>query len=91
VMEFVKSGDAILGSKIVAGNREPTVGLRFGRYRKKTLTSACRIDGPFETETSEGRVLCLDGWLCIDARGYPYPVAADEFAIIYEAVPEGGE
>lgn len=25
-----------------------------------------------------------DGYLCFDARGYPYPVAADEFALIYE-------
>lgn len=53
-------------------------------YRKRVLTSALRIDGPFTVQTSEGPLHCADGWLCLDARGYPYPVAADEFALIYE-------
>lgn len=53
-------------------------------YRKHALTSAIRIDGPFEVETSEGKLTCQDGWLAIDKRGYPYPIADDEFRMIYE-------
>lgn len=33
-----------------------------------------------------GPLHCADGWLAIDARGYPYPIAADEQALIYEPV-----
>ena len=54
------------------------------KFRKKVLTKAKRMHGPFIVETSEGDLRCEDGWLCVDARGYPYPVAADEFALIYE-------
>lgn len=57
-------------------------------YRKKALTSAVRIEGPFVVETSEGPLRCADGFLAIDARGYPYPIAADEFALIYERVED---
>lgn len=46
-------------------------------------TWAMRITGAFEVETSEGTLTCQDGWLAIDARGYPYPIAADEFERIY--------
>jgi hypothetical protein len=53
-------------------------------YRKKVSTRAMRIDGPFTVETSEGTLRCEDGYLAIDARGYPYPIALDEFALIYE-------
>lgn len=53
-------------------------------YRKKVLTRAIRIDGPFTVETSEGPLHCKDGFLAMDARGYPYPIASDEFALIYE-------
>jgi len=53
-------------------------------YQKKVKTRALRIDGPFTVETSEGTLNCKDGFLCIDARGYPYPVAKDEFELIYE-------
>ncbi len=55
-------------------------------FRKKVFTSAIRITGPFTVETSEGPLTCHDGWLCLDARGYPYPVAAEEFKLIYEPV-----
>lgn len=54
------------------------------KFRKKVTTAMCRIDGPFEVDTSEGPLTCDDGWLAIDARGYPYPIAADEQALIYE-------
>lgn len=56
------------------------------KYRKRVLTSAIRIYEPFTVETSEGPLHCADGYLAVDARGYPYPIAADEFALIYEAV-----
>lgn len=55
-------------------------------FRKKVTTRAVRIDGPFVVETSEGPLRCEDGWLAVDARGYPYPIAADEFRLIYERV-----
>lgn len=60
----------------------------FEFYRKTSLTACRRIEGPFEVETSEGNLTCQDGYLCIDARGYPYPVAADEHELIYEFVDE---
>lgn len=58
----------------------------WGTYRKKVTTRAMRVQGPFEVETSEGTLTCSDGYLAIDARGYPYPIAADEFELIYEPV-----
>lgn len=54
------------------------------KYRKTALTSMVRIDGPFTVLTSEGPLYCEDGFLAVDARGYPYPIAADEQALIYE-------
>lgn len=57
---------------------------RISQFRKTSLTKAIRMSGPFTVETSEGPLRCADGWLCFDARGYPYPVAADEFDLIYE-------
>lgn len=58
----------------------------WGLYKKKTRTQACRMQGPFEVETTEGIMKCEDGYLAIDARGYPYPIAKDEFDLIYEEV-----
>ena len=57
-------------------------------YRKIRHTEAVRIEGPFVVETSEGPLRCEDGYLAIDARGYPYPIAAEEFAIIYVKEPQ---
>ncbi len=59
----------------------PTEG--WAEYRKTAITKAVRIEGPFEVATSEGDLRCADGFLAIDARGYPYPIAADEFELIY--------
>lgn len=59
--------------------------LDFGLYQKKVKTQAAKIDGPFTVETSEGTLTCKDGYLRLDARGYPYPVATDEFTLIYKA------
>lgn len=56
----------------------------WGAFRKKVVTRAIRVEGPFVVETSEGPLRCADGYLAIDARGYPYPIAADEFELIYE-------
>ena len=52
-------------------------------YKKSALTKAVRIEGPFLVETSEGPLTCEDGYLCMDSRGYYYPVDATEFANIY--------
>lgn len=59
-------------------------------FRKKVSTWAFRVDGPFVVETAEGPLRCEDGWLAVDARGYPYPVADEEFRLIYEEVTAGG-
>lgn len=59
----------------------------WSEWRKKVTTRALRIVGPFTVQTSEGPLNCADGWLCIDARGYPYPVADEEFQLIYEPAP----
>jgi hypothetical protein len=64
----------------------PTEG--WGRYKKKVVTWARKIEGPFTVETSEGPLKTEDGYLAKDARGYPYPIAADEFVLIYDPVSE---
>jgi hypothetical protein len=65
----------------------------WAQFRKTSLTRALRIDGPFRVETSESEnepFYCEDGWLALDARGYPYAIADEEFRVIYEpAVIEG--
>lgn len=53
-------------------------------YRKKSLTKAMRMEGPFIVQTREGELTCSNGWLAVDAHGWPYPIAADEFEKIYE-------
>jgi uncharacterized protein YegP (UPF0339 family) len=58
----------------------------FAQFRKTPLTLAARMDGPFAVQTSEGLLTCQDGWLAIDQRGWPYPIDADEFDLIYERV-----
>ncbi len=54
-------------------------------YRKKALTRATRLHGPFTVETREGTLTCANGYLAIDSQGWPYPIAYDEFETIYEA------
>lgn len=58
----------------------------FKSYVKRAHTPAIRINGPFEVVTREGTLTCQDGWLAVDAHGWPYPIAADEFEAIYEEV-----
>jgi hypothetical protein len=55
-------------------------------FRKTALTEAVRIHGPFVVETSDGPLRCADGFLALGAHGDPYPIAADEFDMIYEEV-----
>jgi hypothetical protein len=62
----------------------PTGGWR--SYRKLLPTQMKRIDGPFQVETKEGVVICSDGYLAIDADGYPYPIASEIMAKAYEPV-----
>ena len=54
------------------------------KYRKIKTTRARRIANPFAVQTREGILTCDNGYLCIDSQGYPYPVAKDEFEMIYE-------
>ena len=54
------------------------------RYRKRTLTHATRIYGPFTVRTREGELTTEDGWLAWDSGRNPYPIAAAEFDAIYE-------
>lgn len=56
----------------------------WGVYRKTEPIEALRMDGPFTVETREGVVECSDGWLALDGDDFPYPIAADEFANVYE-------
>lgn len=63
--------------------REMALYQEWPSYQKQVPTKAYRMKGPFTVETSEGPLTCADGYLCLDARGYPYPVAADEFDLIY--------
>lgn len=62
------------------------MGCSWPRYRKVVPTQAKRMDGPFEVKTREGTLTCEDGYIAIDAHGWPYPIAADEFERIYEEV-----
>lgn len=55
-------------------------------YRKKPLTHMKRMKEPFIVKTREGPLRCDDGFLAIDSKGNPYPIAADEQAAIYELV-----
>lgn len=57
----------------------------FKEYRKKVLTKAIRIEGPFRTRTLEGPLECPDGYLAIDNAGNPYPIDRDIFEKTYEA------
>lgn len=64
-------------------------GNAWAEFKKTATTKAIRIEGPFRVMTSESEnepFYCEDGWLAIDARGYPYAIADDEFQQIYEAV-----
>lgn len=64
-------------------------GNAWAEFQKKVPTKAIKIEGPFRVETSESEnepFRCESGWLAIDARGYPYAIADEEFELIYEPV-----
>jgi hypothetical protein len=67
-------------------NKESCEGLELflDEYRKKVLTRAMRIEGPFTVDTLEGTLECKDGYLAFDASGNPYPIDAQEFEKLYE-------
>jgi hypothetical protein len=75
-------------SQVFSVNSLPSHPGSWPTYRKTKLTYAVKISGPFTVETSEGPLTCADGYLAVDARGYPYPIATDEFELIYEAAQE---
>lgn len=58
-------------------------------YFKQVPTRAVRVAGPFtvlihdDPTEGGGEISCADGYLAIDARGYPYPISVDEFDLIY--------
>lgn len=58
----------------------------WAEYRKVATTQAIRINGPFSVQTREGLITSEDGYLAVDAHGWPYPIAADEFEKIYTPV-----
>lgn len=62
----------------------------WGTFRKKRLTSAMKINGPFEVETLEGTLSCPEGYLALDSKNNPYPIDKDEFESIYEEVDSYG-
>jgi hypothetical protein len=66
-------------------------GQGFARFERRTPVLAKRMQGEFTVETSEGTVTCPDGWLAIDDRGYPYPIAAAEFELGFANYGEGGD
>lgn len=76
--------EGVMMREYAVDNLPETFDSEAGRFRKVALTRAMRIDGPFVVQTAEGPLRCEDGWLAVDARGFPYPIAADEFALIYE-------
>jgi hypothetical protein len=57
-------------------------------YVKVTPTRMVRMTRPFACETKEGLVECEDGFLAIDAEGFPYPVAKTIHDKTYKLKPE---
>lgn len=58
-------------------------------WRKRKVTAAVRIIGPFSVEShQEGVLSCADGYLAVDESGWPFPINLDEFEALYEPVEE---
>lgn len=81
-------GDIVIEHVFSVSEMPPNFSSEARTFRKKVLTRAVRIAKPFTVQTPEGRLHCEDGWLALDARGYPYPIDADEFDLVYEPVDE---
>lgn len=61
----------------------------FHRYRKVALTRATPAKGPFICITLEGPIEVdseFDGFVAVDAQGFPYPIAAEVMRSTYEKV-----
>jgi hypothetical protein len=71
-------------SNVSKADIDATLVATWTHYRKRFLTPAIRMSGPFTVQTREGSLTCPDGYLAVDAHGWPYPIAADEFERIYE-------
>jgi hypothetical protein len=72
-------------NKVFSKENLPSEPTNWSEYRKKVLTKAVRIDGPFRVITSESEnepFYCEDGYLAID----PYAIAKEEFEKIYDLV-----
>ena len=69
--------------QIFQRDRLPEPGV-FEDYRKRVLTKATYIEGPFRVVTREGVMEATNAWLAIDAYGWPYPIASDVFEKAYE-------
>lgn len=58
-------------------------------FKKKVYTKMARIDGPFTVHTVHlGPVHCEDGWLAVDAHGYPYPIDVSEHDDTYQELKD---
>ena len=86
LLKSVLKGENMSKAEIISFSKInlPKKGWSF--YRKKKFTKALRIKGEFFVETTEGTLTCKNGWLAIDSRGFPYPIADDEFQEIYEKI-----
>lgn len=62
--------------------------LEFLQFRKLGFTEAARVSGTFEVETTEGKMRCRNGWIAIDAKGNPYPIADEVLRASYERIEE---
>lgn len=61
-------------------------------WRKRKMTAAVRIVGPFSVETqAQGLLTCPDGYLAVDNAGWPFPIDREEFEALYYAVEEEDE
>lgn len=58
----------------------------WNEYRNAMPVKATRIEGAFNVLTPDGQVHCDDGWLAVDARGFPFPIPSDEFTLTYELI-----
>lgn len=52
---------------------------KWGIWTKTGKTLAVRINGPFATISKHGVLSCQDGYLALDAEGYPYPIDREVF------------
>jgi hypothetical protein len=65
-------------------NKDSIPGAGWQEFQRKNNALAMRIDGQFEVETINGVVVCDDGYLAIDACGWPYPLEKEVFERTYK-------